>query len=196
MRGRFIVFEGLDGCGTTTQINLLEEYLKKRGIKVLITKEPTNNIIGGLIRGNLTKGWRATPECLQLLFAADRAYHLEYEIKPALKKRGVVLCDRYVLSSLAYGGLSIDIDWLKEINKNFLIPDLVIFIDASPKECIKRLKKTRFSLELFEEGSKLEKVRENYYQTIKKYDRVKRINGDNPISDVFRDIKREIDKVL
>lgn len=196
MKGKFIVLEGLDGAGTTTQANLLIDYLKKKELKVCVTKEPTDNIIGGLIRGQLTKHWKTSPLCLQLLFAADRASHLEKDIKPALKKGAIVLCDRYVLSSLAFGGIDVDIEWLKQINSKFPVPDLTIFLDTEPDECIKRMQKSRFSLELFEEKTKLRKVKENYLKIIKRFKNLVVVDGNRPIPNIFTDIRKAVEKIL
>lgn len=195
-KGKFIVFEGLDGAGTTTQIDLLSGYLKKQGYKVFVTKEPTNNIIGGLIKGQLTKQWRASPGCLQLLFAADRSNHLTTEIIPALEKGAVVLCDRYVLSSIAFGGINLDIKWLKDINSKFPNPDFTIFLDTSPKECIERMKKNRLSLELFEEKNKLMKVRKLYLEMIDNHRGLTIIDGNKPITSIFNKIKNTVEKIL
>lgn len=195
-KGKFIVFEGLDGAGTTTQAELLIEYLKKQGCKVFVTSEPTNNIIGGLIRGQLKRHWKTSPGCLQLLFAADRANHIEAEINPALRKGRVVICDRYVLSSLAYGSLGVDLGWLKAINSRFPKPDLTLFLDTEPKECIKRLKRERCSLELFEEERKLRQVRNNYLKVIRGHGNLVRVNGNRPITSIFADIKKAVNAVL
>ena len=85
-KGVFIAFEGLDGSGSSTQVDILVRNLNSLGIKSISTKEPTNNIVGGVIRGVLTKEWQTSPGGLQLLFAADRAHHLEHKILPNLKK--------------------------------------------------------------------------------------------------------------
>ncbi len=115
--GKFIAFGGLDGAGSTTQAEKLTQYLKERGEKVHLTKEPTNNLIGGMIRGQLTKEWRTGPECLQLLFTADRAHHLEKEVLPLLKQGITVITDRYFFSSVAFGSLEIeDREWLQIFN--------------------------------------------------------------------------------
>ncbi len=195
--GKFIVFEGLDGAGTTTQLDLLQKYLKKKRIKAHFTREPTQYLIGGLIKSWLSNDWKSTPECLQLLFTADRAYHLEKEIIPLLKKGIVVVSDRYLFSTLAYGMLEIkDEKWLFEINRKFILPDLTFFLDVSPEVCIERIKKDRFSAELFEKKEKLEKVRQNYLEIFKKFKKVFIINGDKAIEKVFEDIKKVIDREI
>lgn len=195
--GKFIVFEGLDGSGVSTQIDLLMKYLKEKKIKVHLTAEPTRYLIGGLIKSWLSHDWKSTPECLQLLFTADRAYHLEKEIIPLLKKGITVISDRYLFSTLAYGGLEIkDRQWLFDINKKFILPDFTIFLDVSPEICVERIKKTRVSLELFEEKEKLRKVRKNYHEIFKRFKNIYIINGAKPIKEVFNEIKKIINKEL
>ena len=150
-RGKLIVFEGLDGSGKSIQAELLLSYLKKNGKKAHLTSEPTRYLIGGLIKSFVTHDWKSTPECLQLLFAADRAHHLYKEIIPLLKKGVTVISDRYFFSSLAFGALEIkDGDWLFDINKKFILPDLTIILKVRPKACVQRMAKEKFSLTLFE----------------------------------------------
>ena len=179
--GFFISFEGLDGSGCSTQAQLLERHFKLRKRSVLLTKEPTNNLIGGLIRGQLTHEWKSSMECLQLLFAADRAHHLEKEINPALKKNFVVISDRYKLSSIAYGSLEADQEWLKKINEKFRDPDLTILLKVSPETCIKRIK-SRPSFELFEESEKLAKIWKVYESFVS--ENVVLVDGEKPIEEV------------
>lgn len=194
--GLFIVLEGLDGSGTTTQANLLAQYLKRKGYKVEKTAEPSGNLIGGLIRGVLTREWRLNPAGLQLLFAADRAHHLEKFVLPALKKKQIIISTRYFFSSLAFGALDLDRKWLAEINKNFLIPDITFFVDTDPAECLRRIARTRIKREFFEERKKLEKVRKEYDKLVKKYPRFYKIKGNKKIQYVFADIKNIFDKRL
>ncbi|MBC7074241.1 dTMP kinase, partial [Candidatus Parcubacteria bacterium] len=136
-KGKFIVFDSLDGAGNSTQVKLLADYLNKIGKKTHITKEPTSGLIGGLIKSQLTHDWKSSQICLQLLFSADRAYHLEKEVVPLLKRGINVISDRYFFSTLAYGNLEIkDLEWLIKINEKFLMPDLTFFLKVSPKVCI------------------------------------------------------------
>jgi len=191
--GKFIVFEGLDGSGKSTQAELLGKRLKEKLIKVHKTLEPTQYLIGGLIRSFLANDWKSSPDCLQLLFAADRAYHLEKEIFPVLKKKINVVCDRYFFSSLAYGALGCDLDWLVKTNDNFLLPDLTIILKSDPRICIERMAKERFSVELFEKVGKLEKVWENYQKIVKRFASVadiRVIDGDRPISLIFEEVEK------
>jgi len=176
-KGIFIAFEGLDGSGSSTQADLLAGYLRNFNLKPHLTKEPTNNLIGGLIRGALTKEWTASNTCFQLLFCADRAHHLDREIIPALNKGMVVITDRYFFSTIAFGSLDCDTEWLKTLNKNFLPPDITILIKVPPEECIKRIGKSRFEFELFEEVEKLKKVWATYETLAKGHDNVHILDG-------------------
>lgn len=200
--GFFVSIEGLDGSGNSTQSQFLERHFRLNGRAVILTKEPTNNLIGGLIRGQLTNEWKTSMECLQLLFAADRAHHLEKEIEPALRKNYIVISDRYKLSSIAYGSLEADTEWLKKINEEFMEPDVTILLKVSPEICAKRLS-DRDTLQLFEEKSKLEKVWKVYETFIG--DKVVMVNGEKNIEEVHEDIVkiindkmrgREIERIL
>jgi len=192
-KGKFIVFEGLDGSGTTTQANLLFEYLKGQSKKVYLTGEPTRSLIGGLIEGQIAGDWESSPECLQLLFTADRAHHLEKEITPLLKKGITIICIRYILSTLAYGSIDIkDSQWLINLNKKFIWPDITFLLRVSPKTCIQRIKKERFHKELFEKEEKLKKVYKNYLKFAKKFKDIYIIDGEKPIKEVFVAIKEKL----
>ena len=192
-RGKFIVFEGIDGAGTTTQANLLFEYLKGQGKKVHLTGEPTRSLIGGLIEGQISGDWQSSPECLQLLFTADRAHHLEKEIIPLLKKGITVICTRYIFSTLAYGNSEIrDEKWLMEINKKFIWSNITFLLKVSPKICIQRIKKERFHKELFEKEDKLKKVFKNYLKLAKKFKNIYIIDGEKPAKEVFEEIKSKL----
>ncbi|OYT43249.1 MAG: dTMP kinase [Candidatus Aenigmarchaeota archaeon ex4484_56] len=191
--GFFVVFEGLDGSGTSTQAHLLTKYLRKTKKAYFLTKEPTNNLIGGLIRGQLTNEWKSSMECLQLLFAADRAHHLEKEIDPALKKGFIVVCDRYKLSSIAYGSTEADTNWLIRINEKFREPDLTILLKVSPKKCIERIK-GRFSFELFERENILSKVWSVYEVFVG--GNIVMVDGERSIEDIHKDIVSLIEKKL
>lgn len=189
-KGKFIVFDSLDGAGNSTQVKLLADYLNKIGKRTHITKEPTSSLIGGLIKSQLTHDWKSSPECLQLLFCADRAYHLEKEIIPLLKKGINVISDRYFFSTMAYGNLEInDLNWLIEINKKFILPDLTFFLKVSPRVCIERIKKDRFEITLFEKEEILRKVWKNYEILAKKFKNVFIINGERPPEEIAKEIR-------
>lgn len=196
MRGKFIVLEGIDGSGTTTQCELLKNYLSIKSRKVLLTKEPTNNLIGGLIRGVLTHDWSISPEGLQLLFCADRAHHLEKEIIPALERGMDVICDRYLFSTLAFGKINCDLEWLRQLNKHFLLPDLTIIFDIDPSECARRIAKSRIRFELFEEEEKLKKVLQNYRELAGLYPNLYLIDANRERELILQEIVQKVDKHL
>ena len=154
-KGHFIVLEGLDGAGSTTQSVLLEQHLRKTGRKPVLTKEPTVGLIGGLIKAALAGEWKITNGALQLLFAADRAHHIDTLVKPSIEAGRTVISDRYMFSSLAYGAISgTDVEWLIKINSRFPQPDITIFLDVSPQTSVRRITAGRFSAELFEKEEK------------------------------------------
>ncbi|MCX6765546.1 MAG: dTMP kinase [Candidatus Moranbacteria bacterium] len=197
-RRLFIVFEGLDGSGQTTQINLLEKYLKLKGKKVHMTAEPSSSLIGGLIRAVLTHHWKLSNTGLQLLYCADRAHHLETEVYPALAKGNIVLSSRYFFSTIAFGSLNNDTRWLEKINEKFPKPDVTFFINVSPKECIKRLDLSRFRKEIFEKEEKMGKVLRTYIKIgkNKKYKNFFTINGEQPVEKISQDVIKIIDKFI
>ena len=186
--GLFIDFEGLDGSGASIQASLLSAVLSKEGYRVHLTKEPTNYLIGGLIRGFLTKEWRTTPECQQLLFAADRAQHLEKDIVPKLQSGRIVVTDRYAFSSVAYGSLDTESDWIEKINEKFIIPDLVFLVKVRPKICALRMKESEYGLELFKEEQKLTKVWNIYDKLAHKYKNFHVINGEREETEIIKEI--------
>ena len=192
----FIAIEGLDGSGQSTQTRLLKKWFISIGKSCIATKEPTNGLIGGLIRAQLMGEWRSNPEALQLLFAADRAVHLEKEILPALDKGTNVITDRYLFSSIAYGMVDLDKEWLKQINSRFRLPDITIYLNVSPEECLNRLKGSRTRLELFEREDYLKKVHKNYMVVSKDYKNFFVIDGEKPIKEVHENIITLIKKLM
>ncbi len=191
----FIVFEGLDGSGQSTQAQLLEDYLKKdKKVSAVLTKEPTNKPpIGVLIRQILKKEISVSPAALQLLFCADRSEHLEKIIKPALKENKYIISDRYFYSPIAYGSLGLNTDWLIEINKPFLSPDIVFLLKVRPQVCMERIDKNRDKREFFEESEKLKKVWQTYELLSRKFLNIKIIDGEKNREEVFEEIKSKID---
>lgn len=127
-RAPFIVLEGPDGSGTTVHSRLLAERLRAQGHDVLITAEPTAGPVGVLLRNALKTG-ALGPAALQLLFCADRADHVAHVIDPARARGEIVVSDRYLHSTLAYGeALGLDGAWLREVNRPFPRPDCVLFL--------------------------------------------------------------------
>lgn len=156
----FIVFEGLDGSGKSTQAQRLATRLEKAGMNTLLTKEPTERPIGHLVRQVLRHEVETTDRALALLYAADRSDHLEL-IRRELSKGTTVISDRYFYSSLAYQGLSLDKSFLKEIN-SYPHAGTVVFVDTPAEECMKRIETRGEDKELFDRLDWLEKVRKNF----------------------------------
>jgi dTMP kinase len=174
-KGIFLVIEGLDGSGKTTQAALLTEKLSKN-YKVLLTAEPSRGKIGTFIREScLYEKVRLPTEAEALLFAADRIEHMQKELKPALDEGKLVICDRYVYSSLAYqGSAGLSLDWIKTINARALQPDFSIFIDVPPQKVIERLQRKKSVMETLETQ---QKVREVYLKYVEKGELI-RVDGD------------------
>jgi len=194
--GILIVIEGLDGAGLSTQAMLLAEYLRGKSKKVLLTKEPTSSPIGALIKSALSRNQEVSLFTLQLLFAADRAEHLEHVIEPALRTDTIVISDRYILSSLAFGSVDNDLEFLKQINSRFRRPDLTVIIDTPPKVCLERIKKNRDNIELFEEERKLERVRNQFFVLKDYFEHTVVVDGAREKEKVSKDIRAIVDKRL
>jgi dTMP kinase len=140
-RGKLIAFEGLDGSGKSTQLAMLAEHLRGRGLEVVTTREPTDGVHGRRIRAMARSGERVAPEEELRWFVEDRREHVEHVIAPALAKGHVVLTDRYYVSSVAYQGAR-GLDGqaiLAQSERDFPIPDLVVVVDVPPDEGIERV---------------------------------------------------------
>jgi dTMP kinase len=162
MAGCFIALEGLDGSGTTTQRSLLTRALRERGYQVVETWEPTDGPIGGLIRRFLSGELALDPATVALLFAADRLEHQRTTIRPGLTSGAVVVSDRYLLSSLAYQGLDLPLDWVATVNRWAAPPDLTVFLEAPPEVCFARLAVRGRPAEQYERLDRLQAVARAY----------------------------------
>jgi len=170
-RGRFLVLEGIDGAGTTTQAAALDAALRARGEKSLVTCEPSNGPVGMLLRQALSgrlrgHGGPMDQTTLALLFAADRADHVAQEIVPALLAGVTVICDRYVLSSIAYQGLDLEFEGVAAMNARAPAPDLTIFLDVPPLTAQRRRAGTRGRQELFDALKLQKRIDRNYRRAI------------------------------
>ena len=168
---RFIVLEGLDGSGKSTQAQRLSELIKNSGFVCHVTSEPSENPVGGLIRRVLAGELTVESETLALLFAADRFQHYHEEISPRLEKGEYVICDRYYYSHMAYQGTDAGaLNRIMSYNQAVMgasekRPDIVFFLDASPEACLKRITASRSGKSIFETQAKLTRVREVYFAT-------------------------------
>lgn len=172
MKGRFIVFEGIDGSGKTTQAKMLAAALEAKGIKTALTAEPTSLPTGRALREALS-GKVKKSECeMAVLFVADRiAHNIEGEdsIGALVGEGAYVICDRYYYSTLAYQGQSTDYAWVKSMNLScpeIRKPDLCIYIDLLPEQSLERISKGRESIEIYENLETLTKVRSKFLSVI------------------------------
>nr|WP_206204919.1 MULTISPECIES: dTMP kinase [unclassified Thermococcus] len=195
--GIFIVLEGIDGAGKSTQAKLLAEWFEKRGYDVVLTKEPTDTAFGKLIRRLVLTGGREgiidgakiSYEAEALLFAADRAEHVKKLIEPSLKAGKVVISDRYFYSSLAYQwARGLDLEWLINLNKFAIRPDLVILLDLPVKESMKRINGRKLKSEFDKIAELQKKVRENYLKLVEMFPEMKIVNALASIEDIHNDI--------
>ncbi|MHA1270465.1 MAG: dTMP kinase [Candidatus Helarchaeota archaeon] len=193
MVAKLIAIGGIDGGGGSTQCQLLYSWLKEDcGKRVMLTKEPSDGKIGILLREYL-KDNKINKITDALLFAADRSEHINTIIKPALNDNIIVITDRYIESSLAYQtAQGIDVNWILEINREFLKPDITIILDLDPEEALKRKKKL---IDKFENIQFLKKVRRIYLDHAKRWNYTV-INANNDIETVHRDIRKEVKKLL
>jgi dTMP kinase len=180
-KGAFICIEGLDGCGKTTQAKLLVKKLRKSH-NAVYTAEPSRGKIGVFIRKSCLYGEKRLSSAVEaLLFAADRLEHVENEVLPALRQGQLVVCDRYVYSSLAYqGAAELSLEWIEKINERALRPDFAIFIDVDPKIVMQRLKPKKSVMENLETQRKVNEV---YLKYVAKGE-LTRIDGDKPEEEV------------
>ena len=204
-KGKFIVFEGIDGSGKTTQARMLAEYLEKNGRKPSLTAEPTTLPTGLALREALGGKIKRTECQMAVMFVDDRIAHNVHPTEgiAALLESGVdVISDRYYYSTLAYQGQSTDYEWVKGLNINcpeIKKPDLCIYIDILPEQSLERISKGRDSVEIYENLDTLTKVREKFLSVIsdlKDTENIHIIDGYRPLEEIFADIRREVEIVL
>ncbi len=194
MKGYFITLEGGESSGKTTVIAELQKNLEARGYRVLVTREPGGSELAEQIRDLIIDN-KMDYLTEAYLFAASRREHLMEKIIPALKNGKIVLCDRFIDSSLVYQGygreLGVDLVW--EINQKILagyLPDLTLFIDVRPEIGLERITKepnkniNRLDLEKI---AFHKKVYRGYGEILKKYDRIKRVNGEQELKKVVEE---------
>lgn len=179
-KGKFIVFEGIDGSGKSTQMRLLSEYLRAHGVPNLCTHEPTESPFGALVHDCMSGKAETGEYTIAALFAADRIDHVQnpaYGILKELAAGNTVLCDRYYFSSFAYNGGCVPLKWVEELNRpamELLRPDLVIFIDIPPEKSMERVAR-RSERERYETLERQQKTRENFLSVFEKYGNVENI---------------------
>jgi len=206
MKGRFIVFEGIDGCGKGTQIAKAESYLKGKGIDALVTAEPTGGKYGRELRRMLKDGKDPgeNAEKFLNLYITDRQEHIKKVVKPALETGKVVLCDRYKYSTIAYqgaqGAQGRDIARLVELHSGMPVPDLVFIFDLSAEDAMGRIEEDekRAGKEVFERIGFQEKVRENFLKMgeLLPKENIAFVRAGKAAGEVFSEVRKGLDGIL
>ena len=196
-RGKFITFEGCDGCGKSTQLKLLSKYLTENHIPHIFTREPGGGKISEAIREILLNGKNEnmTDECEALLFAAARVQHLSDRVEPALQEGKLVICDRYVDSSLAYQayGRGLGREFVEKINAYALTnyrPDVTVFIDLTPETAFQRKHGADENDRMEKAGMEFHKRVYEGYKTVagEEPNRVVCVNGEQTPEEIFADV--------
>jgi dTMP kinase len=206
-RGLFLVLEGLDGAGTTTQAQQLATWLKARGRRIHLTAEPSRGPIGTQVRHVLSgrvrgaRGRDFDPRSLALLFAADRLDHWESEIDPRLEEGCDVISDRYVLSSLAYQAVSTgDAPWVAAINSMAPAADLTVFLRVAPAVALRRRYAAGSEREIFEFPDFQRKVHRAYVRALAGMvdagERVVEVRGEGTIEAIGNAVTRAVEPLL
>lgn len=203
--GYFITFEGGEGTGKTTIINYISKYLNDKGYSVITTREPGGIDIAEQIRSIILdiKNTKMDYRTEALLYAASRTQHLAEKVIPALNENKIVLCDRYLDSSLVYQGIArgLGIENVLKINMfaTEYMPNITFFIDVKPEICFKRLKDNNREMDRLdlENMNFHNMVYEGYKEVAKMYpNRIVSIDGDRKIEDIIEDIRIRIDKLI
>jgi dTMP kinase len=201
MSGRFIVFEGIDGAGKSTQIEKLRQKLVSEGRKVFITAEPTASVTGGILRDALSGNYKRSASELAAMFLSDRVFHNVNEsvgINQALEKGFDVISDRYYYSSFAYQGLDSDIDWVIDMNLNcpdIRKPDLCIFLDLDAEKSKSRIDTNRATVEIFEKEEILNKIRGKFFDVFRRLpdENIAVIDASGTVDEVAEKISAVVD---
>ena len=197
-KGRFIVFEGIDGAGKTTQVELLKRRLEERGEKVFVTAEPTALPSGKELRRVLSGEIKKSDCEIAAMFTLDRIAHnidKEIGIEKLLGEGYFIICDRYYYSTLAYQGATVDYAWVRSLNVDcpeIRHPDLCLFLDLTPEVSMARISAGRESTEIFENTETLTKVRNSFMKVIDDLGRTECIR----VIDASADIETVADRVL
>jgi dTMP kinase len=194
--GLFVVFEGIDGTGKSTQLHLLADELQQLCYAVVATREPTDGPFGQKIRELFVDREAVSYDEELELFVADRDQHVQEVIAPALRDGCVVVCDRYYLSTVAYQGANgIDPEFIMKKNKGFPVPDLAIILEIEPAQGIYRIQNQRNeNPNTFEKESNLKKVAAIFESMQQPY--IKRISASDSIENVHLQVVKAVEEIL
>jgi len=195
MSGKFIVFEGIDGAGKSTQVALLSERLRALGNEVHLTAEPTSAASGKAIREALSGSVRKSECEMATMFVLDRIAHSKDEISPLCESGKTIISDRYYYSTLAYQGQTTSYEWVKTMNlgcPEIKRPDLCIYLDLLPEQSLARINARNESLEIYENIEKLTNVRRAFLSVIddlkKEGDKIFIVSADRAPEDIADEI--------
>ncbi len=200
-KGRFIVFEGIDGSGKSTQIQLLQKRLEEMGIPVYLTREPTDGPYGSMLHNIMTGRLEACQETIAAMYVADRMDHIKNSYNGMLKKLEegfTVISDRYYFSSYAYQGAHLPLDYVIMANSvcaEALRPDLHLFLDLEPEVSFARISKNRTDFEIYEKLDNLKNTRDKYYEAFEKLkdsEQVAVINADQSVESLSEAIWAQV----
>jgi dTMP kinase len=203
-RGRFVVLEGLDGAGTTTQAAHLASVLRRAGHRVVLTREPSKGRVGALLRQALDGRRRQSREplsdaALALLFAADRLDHLASTIEPGLAAGAIVISDRYALSSFAYQGRVLGYRWVEALNAQARNPDLTLFLEVRPRVAATRRRLRGGRQERFDDARTQASVARAYCAVMKRHGRahhVRWIDGEMDVEAVAGQVREAVARLV
>lgn len=179
-KGKFIVLEGIDGSGKSSQTGPLVKRLEELGVPCRETREPTGGPVGSLIRQIFTGRVTADNRVIAALYAADRIDHLVNEVDglcAAINQGITVVSDRYYFSSYAYHSVDMDMEWVIQANSisaQLLRPTLTVFLDVPVETALERIHQNRFVEEIFDQEDRLRKTRELYFQA---FDQLKNVEN-------------------
>jgi dTMP kinase len=193
-RGWFIVFEGVDGSGKSTQIELLSMKLRDKGVDHVLEREPSDGSIGRFIRDYAEAGVRyLSPQAEALLFTADRFEHSK-RIEETLAQGTTVICDRYYHSTLAYqGAAGVEVAWLKDLQRFALKPDMVVLFDVDPAKSLMRV--SGRTLTVFENREYLSRVRD-LYLGFSKEGEMRLVDTARPLDEVEAEVQSLVKKLM
>lgn len=199
-RGRLIVLEGIDGSGLSTQAARLQRWMSSSQRTSILTKEPSQGPCGALLRRVLSGEVALGEAPCALLFAADRKDHLASVIQPQLKAGVHVICDRYLLSSLAYQGAMLPLEWVQAINEGAPAADLTLFLRVPAETARQRMDRVRPAVERYEASLMLRRTLEGFDALVAgplgRAHNVVTLDGTRPTEDVFAQVCRAVDRVL
>ncbi len=205
MRGLFISFEGIEGCGKTTQLKRAQRCLEERGLPVLVTREPGGTAVGEAVRGVVLEPLHVgmAPAAELLLYAAARAQHVAEVIRPALHDGRIILCDRYADSTAAYqgAGRGLPAEWLDTLHAiatSGLDPDLTVLLDLSAAVGLERARARGLYDRLEHEAIAFhDRVREAFLRLAAEAPkRIKVVDADQSIDAVAAEVRGHIDALL